>query len=131
MISEKIRRRSSFRLSPGREVRLRYAYFITCTSVVKDAGGTSSNCGVRTILQLAAEILRRAFSESDNALGFCGARRSGRDSHLRPLFTEERLNDLDDAAFKAAINPNSLEILSGSYVEQSPGLGKTRRPFSI
>src|SRR6476620_378707 len=28
-----------FRLAPGREVRLRYAYFITCTSVVKDAAG--------------------------------------------------------------------------------------------
>jgi glutaminyl-tRNA synthetase len=28
-----------FRLAPGREVRLRYAYFITCTEVVKDAGG--------------------------------------------------------------------------------------------
>src|SRR5207247_653575 len=28
-----------FRLSPGREVRLRYGYFITCTSVVKDAQG--------------------------------------------------------------------------------------------
>jgi glutaminyl-tRNA synthetase len=28
-----------FRLSPGREVRLRYAYFIKCTSVVKDASG--------------------------------------------------------------------------------------------
>jgi glutaminyl-tRNA synthetase len=28
-----------FRLSPGREVRLRCAYFITCTGVVKDAGG--------------------------------------------------------------------------------------------
>lgn len=28
-----------FRLAPGREVRLRYAYFITCTDVVKDAGG--------------------------------------------------------------------------------------------
>ena len=28
-----------FRLSPGREVRLRWAYFITCTSVVKDASG--------------------------------------------------------------------------------------------
>jgi glutaminyl-tRNA synthetase len=28
-----------FRLSPGREVRLRYAYFITCTDVVKDAAG--------------------------------------------------------------------------------------------
>jgi glutaminyl-tRNA synthetase len=28
-----------FRLAPGREVRLRYAYFITCTEVVKDSGG--------------------------------------------------------------------------------------------
>ena len=28
-----------FRLAPGREVRLRYAYFVKCTSVVKDASG--------------------------------------------------------------------------------------------
>jgi glutaminyl-tRNA synthetase len=28
-----------FRLSPGREVRLRYAYFLTCQEVVKDASG--------------------------------------------------------------------------------------------
>lgn len=28
-----------FRLAPGREVRLRYAYFITCTDVIKDASG--------------------------------------------------------------------------------------------
>jgi glutaminyl-tRNA synthetase len=28
-----------FRLAPGREVRLRYAYFVTCTDVVKDAKG--------------------------------------------------------------------------------------------
>jgi glutaminyl-tRNA synthetase len=28
-----------YRLSPGREVRLRYAYFVTCTSVVKDSDG--------------------------------------------------------------------------------------------
>jgi glutaminyl-tRNA synthetase len=28
-----------FRLSPGREVRLRYGYFVTCTNVVKDGGG--------------------------------------------------------------------------------------------
>jgi glutaminyl-tRNA synthetase len=28
-----------FRLAPGREVRLRYAYFVTCTGVVKDADG--------------------------------------------------------------------------------------------
>ena len=28
-----------FRLSPGKEVRLRYAYFVTCKEVVKDASG--------------------------------------------------------------------------------------------
>jgi glutaminyl-tRNA synthetase len=28
-----------YRLAPGREVRLRYAYFVTCREVVKDAGG--------------------------------------------------------------------------------------------
>jgi len=31
--------RKFFRLAPGREVRLRYGYFITCTEVVKDDGG--------------------------------------------------------------------------------------------
>ncbi|NRA04022.1 MAG: glutamine--tRNA ligase/YqeY domain fusion protein [Myxococcales bacterium] len=31
--------RKFFRLSPGREVRLRYAYFVTCTGVIKDAEG--------------------------------------------------------------------------------------------
>ncbi len=31
--------RKFFRLSPGREVRLRFAYFVTCTEVIKDAAG--------------------------------------------------------------------------------------------
>ena len=38
-ISWRTRRRSSIRLAPGREVRLRYAYFVTCREVVKDAAG--------------------------------------------------------------------------------------------
>jgi len=33
-----------FRLAPGREVRLKHAYYITCTGVKKDASGPSSNC---------------------------------------------------------------------------------------
>ena len=37
--SARIRRRSSSASSPGREVRLRCAYFISCTEVVKDAHG--------------------------------------------------------------------------------------------
>ena len=36
MIFEKILPKQFFRLAPGREVRLRYAYFITCKEVIKD-----------------------------------------------------------------------------------------------
>ena len=44
-----------FRLSPGREVRLRYGYFIKCTSVVKDdAAARSSNSIAPTIPRRAA-----------------------------------------------------------------------------
>ena len=35
-----------YRLSPGKEVRLRYAYFITCKEVVKDAAGEVDPSGV-------------------------------------------------------------------------------------
>ena len=74
-----------FRLSPGREVRLRYAYFITCTNVVKDAAGNSHRTAVLVrSCNSRRRFSGRAFSESHNALGFCGARRSGRDSPLRP-----------------------------------------------
>ena len=43
-----------FRLAPGREVRLRSAYFVTCREVVKDAGGESSSCAARTTRPRAA-----------------------------------------------------------------------------
>ncbi len=50
-----------FRLSPGREVRLRYGYFVTCTSVVKDEqrrGGRS--CTAPTTRRPAAATRRTA-----------------------------------------------------------------------
>ena len=53
--SARIRRRSSSVSRPGREVRLRGAYFITCTGVVKDpASGRSSSCAAPTIRRRAA-----------------------------------------------------------------------------
>ncbi len=48
-----------FRLSPGKEVRLRYAYFITCRDVVKDARRRGrSNCAAPTIRRPAAAMRR-------------------------------------------------------------------------
>ena len=49
-----------FRLAPGREVRLRCAYFITCTEVVKDAAARSSSCAAPTIRRRAAAMRRTA-----------------------------------------------------------------------
>ena len=47
-----------FRLAPGREVRLRAAYFVTCTEVVKDAPGGSSSSAARTTRRPAAATRR-------------------------------------------------------------------------
>ena len=49
-----------FRLAPGREVRLRNAYFMTCTGVVKDERARSSSFAARTIRRRAAAMRRMA-----------------------------------------------------------------------
>src|SRR6266853_1094256 len=97
-----------FRLSPGREVRLRYAYFITCTSVVKDAGGKIVE------LRCSYDPATRGGDSPDGrspkaTMHWVSA------AHAVPaevrlydrLFTEERPSDSDDSAFAAAVNPNS------------------------
>ena len=65
-----------YRLSPGREVRLRYGYFITCTGVVKDDSGKVGGAALHlqpgdARRQHAAE---RAQGEVHDSLGFGGAR---------------------------------------------------------
>jgi glutaminyl-tRNA synthetase len=49
-----------FRLAPGREVRLRNAYFVTCQSVVRTPPATSSSCDARTIRRRAAATRQMA-----------------------------------------------------------------------
>ncbi len=59
-----------FRLAPGREVRLRYGYFVTCTSVVKDANGqvTEIHCTYDPATR-GGNRTGRAQSEVDHSLG--------------------------------------------------------------
>ena len=110
-----------YRLAPGREVRLRYAYFITCTDVVKDAGGQIVE------LHCTYDPATRGGDAPDgrkvkSTLHWVSA------SHA--LEAEARLydnlfskEDPDDVAegedFKSNLNPNSLEILSSCRVEPS------------
>ena len=76
-----------FRLSPGREVRLRYGYFITCTSVVKD----DSRRGGGNPLHLRPgdarrQCARRPQGEVDHPLGLGRARHRCRSAALREPF---------------------------------------------
>jgi glutaminyl-tRNA synthetase len=64
-----------FRLSPGKEVRLRWAYFVTCTNVVKDAGGeiTEIHCTYDPATK-GGDAPDGRKVKATTALGFCEAR---------------------------------------------------------
>jgi glutaminyl-tRNA synthetase len=111
-----------FRLAPGREVRLKGAYYVTCVNVIKDeqtgevvqvhctydpesrGGGTPDGRKVRGTLHWvsanhAVEAEVRLYDH---------------------LFLNEDPNDVEEGAdFTANLKPNSLEILSSCKVEPS------------
>jgi len=109
-----------FRLAPGREVRLRYAYFVKCTSVVKDP-----QTGEVTELHCTYDPDTRGGSAPDGrkvkgTLHWVSAEHA--------LEVEARLCDRlfrnanpasDGADFKASLNPDSIETLMASRVEPS------------
>jgi glutaminyl-tRNA synthetase len=104
-----------YRLSPGAEVRLRYAYFITCRSVMKDAAGEVT--GLRCTYDPATKGGNAPDGRKVKAtLHWVGAADAVA-SEVRlynPLFT----SPVPDAAnFAAELNPQSREILSGCMVE--------------
>ena len=106
-----------FRLTPGREVRLRYAYFVKCTGVDKDENGN--------IIQVRCTYDPESFG---------GKSPDGRKvkvtihwlsaQHALPaelrmvdkLFTLEDPMSAEDGDFKACVNPHSMDVLNG-YVE--------------
>jgi glutaminyl-tRNA synthetase len=104
-----------FRLSPGTEVRLRYAYFITCKEVVKDAAGTVVE------LRCTYDPATKGGDSPDGrkvkaTMHWLSARDSVK-AELRlynPLFKNPEPNVAD---FSNEMNPASLEVLSDARVE--------------
>ena len=114
--------RKFFRLAPGREVRLRYAYFLTCRDVVKDAGGNVVE------LRCTYDPETRGGYAPDGrkvrgTIHWVSARHAVRaEARLYDhLFTAEYPEDLPEGAnWLDGINPASLETLDACYVE--PGI---------
>jgi glutaminyl-tRNA synthetase len=104
-----------YRLSPGREVRLRYAYFITCREVVKDAAGEV------VALRCTYDPATRGGNAPDGrkvqaTLHWVSAADSvpAEVRLYNQLFLSPEPNASD---FAADLNPQSLEVLSGCRVE--------------
>jgi glutaminyl-tRNA synthetase len=107
-----------FRLAPGREVRLRSAYFITCTSVVKDDAGNIT--GLRATYDPATRGGDAPDGRRPKAtLHWVSAERAI-DCEVRlydRLFIAE--NPEEGGDFVAHLNPRSLEVVPDAKLEPS------------
>jgi glutaminyl-tRNA synthetase len=110
--------RKFFRLAPGREVRLRYAYFVTCTDVIKDKNGKI------TELHCTYDPASRGGNSPDGrkvkaTLHWVSAKHAVK-SEVRlydRLFNDEDPAGHKDVDFKEFLNPDSLKILPECYLE--------------
>ena len=113
-----------YRLTPGREVRLRYAYLVTCTGVVKDSAGNvvEVHCKYDPATRGGDAPDGRKVKSTMHWLSAPHAE----EAEVRlydTLFTKVNPDDVPEGRdFTDNLNPNSLEILRGCKVE--PGLSK-------
>ena len=116
-----------FRLSPGREVRLRYAYIIKCEKVIKDPDTgtvTELRCTYDPDTKSGSSQSKRKVKATIHWVSATHA--IGAEVRLYDhLFTKEDLDDIPEGSdWLANINPKSLERLTGSRVE--PLLAKAK-----
>jgi len=122
-----------YRLAPGREVRLRYGYLITCRDVVKDAAGNVVE------LRCTYDPATRGGDTPDGrkvkaTLHWVSV------AHAIPaevrlydrLFTVENPGlERDGVDYKSFLNPNSLQVISHAWVEPSLAQAKPGERYQL
>ena len=113
--------RKFFRLAPGREVRLKHAYFITCNEVVRDDEGNI------TELRCTYDPETRG-GDAPDGRKVKGTLHWVSVAHAVPaevriydhLFTLRSMDDMEEGRdYKDYLNPDSLQIIGQAFVEPS------------
>jgi glutaminyl-tRNA synthetase len=118
-----------FRLSPGVEVRLRYAYFITCNDIIKNKEGkiVELHCTYDSATRGGNSPDGRKVKSTIHWVSVKHAVESEVRLYDR-LFNVEDPSDMKDVDFKEFMNKDSLKILPQCYLEPSV---KGAKPFSL
>ncbi len=110
-----------FRLSPGKEVRLKYAYLVTCTGVTKDGDGNI------TEIRCKADMESRGGDAPDGRKVkgtlhwvWAGDAVPATVNLYGNLFTLRNMNDMEEGKdYKDYLNPDSLRVAERALVEPS------------
>jgi glutaminyl-tRNA synthetase len=109
-----------YRLAPGREVRLRYAYFITCKDVVKDPK-TGEIIELRCVYDPATRSGNAPAGRKVKATLHWVSADHAIEAEVRlydRLFIKENPEDVGEGAdWKSNLNPHSLEVLTSCRLE--------------
>ena len=110
-----------FRLAPGREVRLKHAYYVTCTDVKRDG---SSGEITELVCRYDPDTMGGWSSDGRKVRGTLHwvSAAHALDAEVRlydHLFSRENPDEAED--FTECINPDSLQVLEHAKLE--PGLG--------
>jgi glutaminyl-tRNA synthetase len=123
-----------YRLGPGREVRLRYAYFVKCTGVEKDSK-TGEIIGLRCTYDPATHGGNAPDGRKvKGTIHWVSAERAI-DAEVRlydHLFTKPDPDDVPEGqSYLANLNPNSLVVLQAAKLEPSLASAKVGATFQF
>jgi glutaminyl-tRNA synthetase len=107
-----------FRLAPGREVRLRYAYYITCQEVIKDDNGEiiELKCTYDPETRGGQSADNRKVKATLHWVSACHAIEAEIRLYDRLFYTENPYEYAEGETFLSNLNPDSLKAVTG-YIE--------------
>ena len=120
-----------FRMAPGREVRLRYAYFVTCKEVVKNAAGEVVE--LRCTYDPASKGGNSPDGRKVKATihWVSAAHAIPAEVRIYNLLFNDSNPSADPETFASQINPQSLEVLNGARLEPALAEAKVEVPVQF